>query len=272
MFLNLRFTCRTDAVGSIAMNTKPRFELSALPDIQNPADWEPYSHLALRYSTKLCNLTGLPDLSQETIEVYWGLRNLTATKDLISASQLPAITRVEFHSYTGRLVGRLINIVQHEIPDSPNQNALIFRLFGNAALAHVVMFLRDNPVGHPFSELLSTRIRASLEMIDIPTFQLRYPEMMLWILIMGGLGAIGTDNQWWFAKLVAEMCHTTGIARTTEISFFLMEFFWTDLYLYPTYTEFWNDVAENVEGGNTVARVVDELDLASSESPPDLVG
>lgn len=253
------------------MNTKPRFEFAALPALQNPADWEPYSHLALRYSTKLCNLTGLPDLSQETIEVYWGLRNLTATKDLISASQKRTIRRLEFHSCTGRLVRRLIDIVQHEIPDSSNENALIFRLFGNAALAHVVMFLRDNPLGHPFSELLSARIRASLEVIDIPTFQLRYPEMMLWILMMGGLGAIGTDNQWWFAKLVAEMCHSSGIARTTEIAFFLTEFFWTDLYLYPTYKEFWDDVAVAVEGGNGAPRVVDELDIPGSESPKDLV-
>jgi hypothetical protein len=96
--------------------------------------------------------------------------------------------------------------------------------------------------------------------------------MMLWILLMGGLGSIGTDNQWWYAKLVAESCIATGIAKTTEIAFFLTEFFWTDLYLCPIYTEFWDDIAVIVEGGNTVATVVDELDLASSESPPARLG
>lgn len=155
------------------MDTKPRFELARIPPQQNPANWEPYSHLAHRYKTKLCNLTGLSDLGQETIEVYWGLRNLTATKDLISASLKPAIPRAEFYSYTGQLVGRLINIVQYDIPDSPNHNGLIYRLFGNAALAHIVMFLRDHPLRHSFAELLSARIRKSLEMINIPSFQLQ---------------------------------------------------------------------------------------------------
>jgi hypothetical protein len=251
------------------MNTKPRFELAALPPQQDPADWEAYSYLALRYTTKLCNLTGLIDLSQETIEVYWGLHNLAALKDLIFASDKSTITRLEFHSYVSRLVNRLVNIVQYDIPNSLNQNALIFRLFGNAALAHVVMFMRDTPMHHSFCELLSTRIRTTLEVIDVPSFQLQYPEMMLWILVMGGFASIGTDNQWWFAKLVAEACLAQGIARTTEIAFFLTEFFWTDLYLYPMYTEFWDDVSMAVEGGNNVVRVVD---LASSESSPAFAG
>jgi hypothetical protein len=49
----------------------------------------------------------------------------------------------------------------------------------------------------------------------------KYPEMFLWILIIGGLGAIKTESQWWFAQLVAKSCLATGIARTTEIAFFL---------------------------------------------------
>ncbi len=90
--------------------------------------------------------------------------------------------------------------------------------------------------------------------------------------MIGGFGSIGTDNQWWYAKLVAESCLATGIAKTNEIAFFLTEFFWTDLYIYPVYTEFWDDVCVAVEGGNAVPRVVDELDGLGSESPPDVVG
>jgi hypothetical protein len=251
------------------MNTRPRFDLAALPPQQDPADWEAYSYLAQRYAKKLCNLTGLIDLSQETIEAYWGLHNLAALKDLIFASHKSTITRLEFHSYVGRLVCRLANIVQYDIPYSPNQNALIFRLFGNAALAHIVMFMRDAPMHHSFCELLSSRIRATLEIIDIPSFQLQYPEMMLWILLMGGFGSVGTENQWWFAKLVAEACLAQGIARKTEIAFFLTEFFWTDLYLYPMHTEFWDDISTAIEGGDKAVRVVD---LASSESPPAFAG
>ncbi len=83
---------------------------------------------------------------------------------------------------------------------------------------------------------------------------------MLWILIIGGLGAIKTQSQWWFAQLVAKSCLATGIARTSEISFFLEEFFWTDRYIHPIFTEFWDDVAIALEVDNSEGTVVDELE------------
>jgi hypothetical protein len=83
--------------------------------------------------------------------------------------------------------------------------------------------------------------------------------MMLWILLMGGFGAIKTDNQWWFAQLIADSCLATGIRTKAEIVFSLTEFFWTDLYLYPLFTDFWDIVSTAMEVGNIVARV-DELE------------
>ncbi len=46
----------------------------------------------------------------------------------------------------------------------------------------------------------------------------------------------------------------------TEIAFFLTEFFWTDLYLYPVFSEFWVDVPNTMDVENSVARIIHELD------------
>jgi hypothetical protein len=243
------------------LNTKPRFEVAAIPSRENPADWDPLNHLALRYKTKLSNLTRLPDLSQETIDVYWGLRNITAIKQAnANLEKAPKLGWKELFSHISRFVNRFLGIVHYDLPPSRNQNDQIYALFGNAALSHIVMFLRGKPLRHSFSVLLSERIRAGLEMADLPSFQMQYPEMMLWILIIGGLGAVKTQSQWWFAQLVAESCLATGIARTSEISFFLEEFFWTDQYIHPTFTEFWDDVAIALEVDNSEGTVVDELE------------
>lgn len=86
---------------------------------------------------------------------------------------------------------------------------------------------------------------------------------MLWILVIGGMGAINTDSQWWFAQLVAESCIATGIVKITEISLFLDEFFWTDLYLDKVLGGFWDEVTTALEVENNVARVVDELESVS---------
>jgi len=158
----------------MALNTKPRFDVAALPPHKNPADWDPPNHLALRYKTKLSNLTRLPDLSQETIDVYWGLRNITAYKDMTATFENPpTLDWKELYSHIGRIVGRLLAIVHYDLPPSRNQNGQIYALFGNAALSHIVMFLRGRPLRHSFSELLSGRIRATIEVIDLPSFQMQ---------------------------------------------------------------------------------------------------
>ena len=76
-----------------------------------------------------------------------------------------------------------------------DQNAPVFRLFGNAAVAHILMFIYNFPPWSDTHILMSTRIRACLDMIDIQAFQLAYPELMLWIIIIGGLASLGTEDQ-----------------------------------------------------------------------------
>jgi hypothetical protein len=186
-------------------------------------------------------------------------------KDLVFAAYEPPITLSEFNTYIGRLVSRLVRIVHQDVLTSSNQNALIFKLFGNATLIYVVIFMRKTYKHHFFNELLSSRIRTNVEEIDMLSFQLQYPEMMLWILIIGGFGSIGTDNQCWFAEVVAEACLAQGIAQMNEIAPFLTESFWTDLYQYPIYMEFWDDVTRAMKGENKTDRLVD---LIASESPP----
>ena len=94
-----------------------------------------YSPLAHRYQAKLFNLTGLPELSEETTKVFWELRHLTAIKESVSimgldpefASSLPAIERLE---------RRIIKLLRLGRLDLPSENSLICKLFGNAALIH----------------------------------------------------------------------------------------------------------------------------------------
>jgi hypothetical protein len=107
--------------------------------------------------------------------------------------------------------------------------------------------MQGEPALHSFSERLSSRIRTTLDVIDLPSFrcskgglfpltfslqtsvQERLPlvhlnyakirkvvthsthhEMVFWILVIDGLGAIKADNQRLFVQLVAKSCLVTG--------------------------------------------------------------
>jgi hypothetical protein len=232
-----------DYICSIAIGTKPRFGLVDAAPRPDPAHWESYGGTALRYRTRLSNLTGLQELAEETIDVYRILRNLIAEKYKTSSSQEMRIRKEEFELHVDQLTHRLINIVQYKFPKSPNQNALIFGLFGYAALAHVMTFICNPARRGAVLQLISTRIRATLEVIDVRSFQVAYPEMMLWIIMVGGLASTWTDNQRWFAELLSESCLAAGISKMTELALFLSEFLWSDSYLGPACKEFWDDVA-----------------------------
>jgi hypothetical protein len=75
--------------------------------------------------------------------------------------------------------------------------------------------------------------------------------MLLWIIMTGGLGSIGTEEQEWFSKLLAELCFATDIVGTAELPMFLKEILWSDFYLDHSFREFWDavSVAQEVEAG-----------------------
>src|SRR5450756_1392063 len=111
------------------MESKPRFNFvdPGTPPYAEIQDLEAYSPLAERYQTQLYSLTGLQDLSHETMEVYRILRYLIAEEERNAASlklkTTEAGTTFEWlRTYPDPLVHRLIALAQHHLPQSSNQN------------------------------------------------------------------------------------------------------------------------------------------------------
>jgi hypothetical protein len=254
------------------METQPRFQLASLDDEERPADWSLCSSLAFLYKAKLMHNTSLHDLSEELIEVYWVMRNVTGLKEVA----IHLMQKVEFVSYSDmveRLERRVIALLQSEVLKSPGQNVSIFLLFGNAALLHIYMFMRDFPRGLPFFHLIAARLRTSIEGADMAYLHMDYPEMMLWILMMGGLGSTGTPNRGWYANLMAKACMAAGLRGGNGIAYALAEFLWSELYRSPVTIGFWNDVArvQGMDGGYDVRKLTDHISAATFNVPPNML-
>jgi hypothetical protein len=237
---------RIDIVSAIVLGLKPRFEVanSALLPLQPDLDdLEPENLLTARYKSRLSNLTRVPVISQEMIEVYLLFRHLITEKEIIASSHNLEIPETEFQSlqaYCTHLMYRLIALIQY---NTPNVNSLVFRLFGNAAVAHILMFTYNTPPRTDTHVLMSTRIKACLELIDVQGFQTAYPELTLWVIMIGGLCSVGSEDELWFVQLLAQLCCASGIAGTAELALSLTEFLWSDFYLGPLFDEFWNEFA-----------------------------
>jgi len=255
------------------MDTQPRFKLPSLEDEERPEDWGLYSSLAMLYEAKIFHLTGLRDLGKETMEVYWGMRNLTGLKEVA----VHLTQRVEFASWSDmveRLERRVITLLRSEVLKSRNNpNFSIFKLFGHAAIFHIYMFMRDLPRGLPFYHLVSGRLRASIEAADLKHLQKEYPEMMLWIILVGGLGSTGTPNRGWYADLLAQACMASGLRGGNAIAYALAEFLWSELYRSPVTMGFWNDVAraQGMGSGYDVKRLTDHISVATFNAAPNML-
>jgi hypothetical protein len=246
------------------MDTNPRFKWPIRDDEERPEEWGLKSSLAMIYEARLFHLTGWQDLRKETVQVYSGIRNLMDLKN----GNIHLTRKVEFLPWSDmveRLERRVISILQSDVVKFGSPRFSIFRLFGHAAIFHIYMFMRDLPRGLPFYNLISDRLRSIVEVADLATLHKEYPEMILWVLLMGGLGSSGTPNRGWFAKLFAEICITAGLRGGNAIAYALADFLWSDLYLSPVTIGFWNDVAraQGKEGGSSdVKRLTDHLSLA----------
>lgn len=246
---------RADCTGAIVMQTPPRFKL-VIENEEQPDSWGLYSSMAVLYEARLFHNTRLEDLSKEMMRIYWALRNLMSLKD----AGVHMIRKVEIPSWSNmveRTERRLIAMIQSPVLRTRKSNLLIFTLYGNAGLIHTYMFLRDIPRALPFYSLLLDRLRAAIEAADLANLHNEYPELMMWILLMGGLGSVAGPARRWFAKLFAQACIEAGFRGGNAISYALADFQWSDLYRSPATVAFWNDVAraQGMESGGYEVRV-----------------
>jgi hypothetical protein len=250
------------------MDTQPRFQLPSLENEERPEDWGLYSSLAMLYEAKLFHLTGLQDLSKEIMKVYWGMRNLMGLKE----AALHLTQKVEFASWSDmveRLERRVTALLQSEVVKSGNPKLSIFVLFGSAVIFHTGMFMRDFPRGIPSHKLLSSRLRANIEAADLAYLHKEFPEMILWILLIGGLGSMGTPNRGWYAELLAKTCIALGLRGGNAIAYALTEFLWSELYRSPMTIGFWNDVAraQGMDGGYEVKKLTGHISATAFNTP-----
>jgi len=148
----------------------------------------------------------------------------------------------------------------------------IYLLFGNAAIIHIYMFMRDLPRGLPFFHLIAERLRSSIECINLLSLYEEFPELVLWVLVMGGLGGNGTPNRAWYATLLAQICLVDGIRVGNAIAHVLAEFLWSEWYRSPVTVGFWNDVAraQGMHEGYEVRKITDHVSASTFNAPPNM--
>ncbi|KAG4437889.1 hypothetical protein IFR05_006608 [Cadophora sp. M221] len=261
-----KLTTWIDSCASILLETPARFTLTLGDDEENPTEWFPYSALAQTYLAKLTTQTSLPTLSDSAISIYWGLHNVTQLKEVTSRlSKPPEI--LSYSNMVERLERRTVELVQSApLKLASNPDAAILLLFGNAVLSYIYTFMREIPLGVSFLSTLSQRIRRTISSLPagvLNELQIRYPELCLWMYIMAGIGAIGTEDRIYFAGLARDFCEEVEVSGVDGVESFLREWMWCEGYIGAFTEAFWVDF----RGDGAIEEVVDvEDELAAEEN------
>lgn len=246
----------------MVLQTKLRFELAdvrlALSHVPNKP--------ATQSVQKLTALTGSSELSIEAVSMYCSLYNLMRLKD-ITPKKL--VGDPNFGDIQESLERRLVALIQHT---PRTEVTTIFEIFGNAALIHCYGFMRDLALTLPFFNLLSLRIYITITSSStsstanlslFTTLKLQYPELLLWILIIAGIGGAPPQRRW-YARAVAEFASELGVKGGDEIASYLEGFLWTELYRTPATVGFWGEVdrGQGARGRYAVKKVGEGVAMA----------
>lgn len=181
---------RSDLSAAIVLMQPPRLQPTLLdPDVS--AYFGPPSYCTIRHArtlgTCLTNFTASQELSEVAVNIYWGLRNISASLEAIQAGTEVADAVEECVQFSDRV--EVLERATHTFwyCDAEDSTSSIFRLFGWASLIHIYTVLRELPAELRIMKLVATRIKAEMEKcLNLNVLLATFKDLMLWIIFLGG--------------------------------------------------------------------------------------
>ncbi|MCJ1322626.1 hypothetical protein MMC15_007975 [Xylographa vitiligo] len=98
-----------------------------------------------------------------------------------------------------------------------------------AAIVHVHTTMRVCAnTNHVVASLVQRLHSSLLELPDLSSAWSMVPELLLWVLFVGGIATIVPQERTWFVEALVEPCTTLGVRTWNTASGILRRFFWID--------------------------------------------
>jgi hypothetical protein len=199
--------CRADTAAAVVTQSNVRFNPRFTSYVGEPAvilyAEAPATTYKSSLNSRLVKLTGKLDLSNHVTNIYWRLRQLAAIINIVSSRDSPRLDEIFFSNKMDTIEREVIELMQSEFFKTSNPGTAFVKAFLDSAFTYIYMFLRDIPKVSPLFRLLTTRVQASLEDIDLRSASESFPDLLLWMLMVGDTSSPGRV---WFAHRLKELC------------------------------------------------------------------
>lgn len=181
------------------------------------------------FKLRLQNFTGSP-LSDDAGNVLWGLRNISAILGAIhEGTESPDRIIPEEMHFTDRVEVLERLIMNLWLAEDPNdEQHIIFRTFGWAALIYTYTVLRELPPELGMNPMLAGRIKAALEISpDLNVLLATFQDLLLWQMFICGRVADSRDRPF-FASQASKILMIRKIEAEDEILLASEGFLWPE--------------------------------------------
>jgi len=190
---------------------------------------------AQAFCTRFVNFTGQQELSELAAKILWGLRNLSVLKETanraesLSYESISYSDRVELvERETERLLHDTLQDIESGCGLKKTRPSIIFTLFAYATLIYINSTFREL-VPSFITTVLAHRLELGMDLEDAELNILlgTFPELMLWILFIGG-GAARPKSKIWFAKTASKILRVQKLEEEADIMTAYTSFLWPE--------------------------------------------
>lgn len=179
--------------------------------------------------TTLFKLTGFRKLSEDTVKIYCGLRNLTTILDSIRPRDVKSSDDIHFSNKVYLIERRVVSLTETgDLENRHGDYGYVFSSLSHAVLIYIYSKLRGLPKPAKLFGELSKRLRASLQNADMALFSQRLPRMVRWILVVGAETAVETVNTAWYVSQLASLGVLWDAKDKEEMNYLYEEFLWPE--------------------------------------------
>jgi hypothetical protein len=185
------------------------------------------SCLATAFGAHMYAFTGSKELSQQASTAVWGLRSVSELQNIRKMEAFVDTAGPDDIQYSDRTEAlERVLVPLWYVKNRECKCAGLFRMFAWASLIYLYADLRDAPKGMSLYRRLAERIREEIDTCgELDVILEVFPDLMLWILFLGGRGA-SIEDKVYFAKAAAKILAIQGVVEEMDIKIAAHAFLW----------------------------------------------
>jgi hypothetical protein len=180
-------------------------------------------------SKDLARTMGLNERQEGLVKIFQQMRQLSGFVSACSVNNKEAlITSFSERVYMLERQLLLLSVSGDPLSTSPLES-FINGSCRSAAFIYIYVALREVPIGGHLYSTFIERLRSALDHSGfVLAWSNAHPSTLLWVLVIGGMAAIGRPERFWFVSQLAGVCMILKLQTLQDMKHIVRDIAWVE--------------------------------------------